>query len=75
MLESETKRVIGAVMLVYLLPVALFFLGYAVGALCSLTQGQCVVTSLLGMALGGVLAVFLGRRKKEIAFRITGYSR
>ena len=74
-LESETKRVLGAAALVYLLPVALFFAGYAAGALLSLTQGQCVATSLLGVALGGALAVFLGRRRKEIAFRITGYSR
>jgi len=74
-LESETKRVLGAAALVYLLPVAMFFLGYAVGAALSLTQGLCALTSLLGAAAGGGLAVLLGRRREEITFRITGYSR
>lgn len=74
-LESETKRVLGAALLVYMLPVALFFLGYAVGAALSLTQGLCVLTSLIGAAAGGGLVVFFGRRREEISFRITGYSR
>ena len=74
-LESETKRVMGAVLLVYMLPVALFFLGLALGAGFGLSQGLCVVISLLGAAVGAALAVFIGRRRKEITFRITGYSR
>lgn len=74
-LESETKRVMGAVLLVYMLPVALFFLGLGAGAALSLTQGLCAVTSLAGAVLGGALAVWIGRRRKEITFRIVGYSR
>ena len=74
-LESETKRVLGAALLVYMLPVALFFLGFGVGAALGLSQGLCVVTSLLGAAVGAALAVFFGRRREEITFRITGYSR
>lgn len=74
-LESETKRVLGAALLVYMLPVALFFIGYAVGAALALTQGLCVLTSLLGAAAGGALVVFFGRRRDKISFRITGYSR
>lgn len=74
-LESETKRVLGAALLVYMLPVALFFLGYGLGAALSLSQGLCVLTSLIGAAAGGALAVFFGRRRKEISFRITGFCR
>lgn len=74
-LESETKRVLGAAMLVYMLPVALFFLGYVIGAACSLSQGLCIALSLVGAAAGGGLAVFFGRRRREITFRITGYDR
>jgi len=74
-LESETKRVLGAALLVYMLPVALFFVGLGIGAGLGLSQDLCVVTSLLGAAIGAGLAVFFGRRKKDISFRITGYSR
>lgn len=74
-LESESRSIMGAALLVYMLPVILFFAGYAVGALCGLGQGACVLTSLAGLAIGGALAVFFGRRKKEIAFRIIGFQR
>lgn len=74
-IESETGRVLGAAALVYLLPVALFFTGYAVGAAIGLSQGLCVVTSLLGLVVGGALVVFFGRRRREISFRVVGYAR
>lgn len=74
-LESGTGGIIGAALLVYMLPVLLFFVGYAVGAAFSLTQGLCVLTSLAGLCAGAALAVLIGRRKREIVFRITGFSR
>lgn len=74
-LESETGRIMGAALLVYMLPVALLFLGLGIGAALGLSQGLCVVTSLAGMVLGGALAVLIGRRRRAITFRITGYSR
>lgn len=74
-LESETKRIMGAAALVYLLPVALFFAGYAIAAAGGLKEGVCILASLIGMALGGGIAVVFGRRSKKISFRITGYTR
>ncbi len=74
-LESGTRGIMDAAFLVYMLPVILFFAGYAVGALCGFGQGLCVLTSLIGAALGGALAVFFGRRHEEITFRITGFQR
>lgn len=74
-LESGTGGVIGAAMLVYLVPVLMFFVGYAVGAAAGLGQGMCVVTSLAGAAAGGAVAVLIGRRRREIVFRITGFQR
>ncbi len=74
-LESGTKAVMGAAFLVYMLPLALFFLGYAVGALLGLRQGLCVLTSLAGVLLGAGLVVLIGRRKREITFRIVGFQR
>lgn len=74
-LESEAKSIMGAALLVYMLPLALFFVGYALGSVCGLSQGLCVLSSLLGAVLGGGLTVLIGRRKKEIVFRITGFQR
>ena len=74
-LESGTGSVMGAAMLVYLVPVLLFFAGYAAGAAAGLTQGLCILTSLAGVVVGAVLVVLLGRRHKEIVFRIVGFQR
>ena len=74
-LESGTKGVVGAAVLVYLLPVLLFFAGYAAGAAAGLGQGLCILTSLVGVVLGAALVVLLGRRHKEIVFRIVGFQR
>ena len=74
-LESGTGGVLGAAALVYLVPVLLFFLGYGAGAVLGLGEGLCVVTSLLGAALGAGLAVLAGRRRRRIEFRIVGFQR
>ena len=74
-LESETKRIMGAAALVYLLPVALLFAGYAIAAAGGLKEGTCILASIIGMAIGGIAAVVFGRRSKKISFRITGYTR
>ena len=74
-LESGAGEVLGAAALVYLVPVLLFFLGYAAGALLGLGQGACVLTSLAGAVLGAAAAVAIGRRKREPVFRITGFQR
>ena len=74
-LESGTGGVIGAAMLVYMLPLALFFAGYAAGAAFGLGEGPCIAASLGGAVLGGGLMVLIGRKKREIRFRITGFQR
>ena len=45
LLEGETRQVLGFAVLVYLLPLVLFFVGYGVGA---------------GMKLGGGLSALIG---------------
>ena len=74
-LESGTKSVMGAAVLVYLMPVLLFFAGYAAGAAAGFGQGLCILTSLAGLVLGAALAVWRGRRQKEIVFHIVGFQR
>ena len=74
-LESGTKAIMGAALLIYMLPLALLFAGYAVGAGCGLSQGLCAVSGIASAAFGGILAVLIGRRRREVVFRITGFSR
>ena len=72
--ETATHTVMKAVLLVYLVPVVLFFAGYVLGAVLSFLPG---LTGALGFALGIIPAVFLNRRmeqKKESTFRITGFA-
>ncbi len=74
-LETETGVIVQAAVLVYLIPVAMLFLGYAIGALMKLGQGQCIVVSLVSCAVGAAIVTIVGRRHKKIDYEITGYSR
>ena len=74
-LESESKSIMGAAMLVYMLPIVLFFAGYAAAAAFGAGQGVCILSSLAGVLLGAAAVVIVGRRKKEIVFRIVGFQR
>ncbi|MCC8356747.1 MAG: SoxR reducing system RseC family protein [Oscillospiraceae bacterium] len=74
-LESSTGGIMGAAALIYLVPLVFFFAGYAIAAVSGVAQGGCVVASVAGLLLGGSVAVILGRRRKQITFRITGYCR
>ena len=74
-LESETKTILQVTVLIYMLPVAGLFLGYAAGALLGLGQEKCIITSALGRGAGALLSTYLGKRFKKIDYFITGYKR
>lgn len=63
--ESSTRKMLGIVVLVYLIPVALFLLGYVVTAL--VVDGTAVqyTGAVLGFVMGILLAVFYDRRLRE----------
>ena len=69
-LVSSTGGVLSAAMLVYGLPFALFFVGYAAAALAALPESLCIVISLLAFAAGVLVVVLRGRARKPIAFDI-----
>ena len=73
--ESSTGGVLGAAILVYLVPFALFFLGYFLAAgPAGLSDGMGAACGGLGFVLGVLLAVLADRRLRKnrgISFRIT----
>ena len=71
-IESKTSAVLGAAMLLYIVPFVLLFIGYAVGAALHLAEGGCILFSALFFALGDAVNVLYQRRKKaaDITFEI-----
>lgn len=74
-LESATKVIMQVTLLIYMLPVALLFLGYAMGALLQKGQETCIITSAVGFAIGVMIAVEAGKHFKKIDYTITAYKR
>ena len=73
-IEGETKKVAWAILLVYVIPVALFLVGYFLGQRWD--HGN--LTGVLGFFLGLVLAVLESRRQRkrgqEIQYRIVSFA-
>ena len=73
-LSSDTASVMKAVVAVYLMPLVLFFAGYALGHSMGLSGGWF---GALGFVLGVGFAVWFDRRtakKGETVYTITGYA-
>lgn len=62
--ESSTKNMMGIILLVYMVPVALFFLGYFLTASFLPTAGQ-YVTAVIAFVLGLIPAVIYDRRLRR----------
>ena len=62
--ESSTKNIIGIILLVYMVPVALFFLGYALGGFFA-TAAARYATAVIAFALGIIPAVLYDRRLRR----------
>lgn len=74
LIEGATKQVLGIAVLVYLLPVALFFVGYAAAKLAHVGEGAAALGGGVLFVLGILGAVVYSRRmkaKNETAFEIT----
>lgn len=73
-LRSDTAAVMKAIAAVYLVPLVLFFAGYALGAAMGWSGG---LVGGLGFALGIAFAVWFDRytaKKGETTYTITGYA-
>lgn len=72
--ESSTGGILGAAVVVYLVPFLLFFAGYFLTAMAGMGEGVSASVGVLGFVVGMVLAVLLDRRvrkSRSISFLIT----
>ena len=46
-IETQTSRVLGAAVLVYVVPFVLFFIGYAIAAAMGFSEGQSIIVSFV----------------------------
>ena len=73
-IEGETKKVAWAILLVYVIPVVLFLVGYFLGQY----WGHGNLIGIVGFFLGLVLAVLESRRQRklgqEIQYRIVSFA-
>ena len=73
-LTSDTASVMKAVVVVYLLPLVLFFAGYALGAVIDWLPG---LMGGFGFGLGVAFAVWFDRytaKNNDTVYTITGYA-
>ena len=73
-LTSDTASIMKAVVAVYLVPLVLFFAGYALGAALGISGG---LVGGLGFCLGVAFAIWFDRytaKKEETVYTITGYA-
>ncbi|MDD3165074.1 MAG: SoxR reducing system RseC family protein [Oscillospiraceae bacterium] len=73
-IESDTKVIFSAIFLVYLVPLVLFFVGYAIGHTAGFLPAVCGGAGFVG---GICLAIAYNRyveKHKTVSFRITAFA-
>ena len=65
LIESRSSSIYGAALLVYILPMALTLLGFALAYALGAGEGLCVLASFMGLAVGAVVIVLSQRRRKK----------
>lgn len=74
-LHSQSASVLTGAAMVYLLPLVLFLVGYALG---EMIWQSGILAGIVGFVLAVCLAIFYDRRilkKKQTVYTITGYAR
>lgn len=73
MVESSTSAILSAAMLVYVMPLVFFILGYAVANALGAGEGLCILVSFAALVVSAAVLVYTqrGKRKRnEIKFDI-----
>ncbi len=63
-IEGEFKQLMGLAAIVYAVPLALFFVLFAVGSLAGLGEGGAAALGILGFVLGVAAGIFYNKRYK-----------
>ena len=74
-LETGSDRIFKATLLIYVLPLVFFFMGYGLGALAGFSQSINVLFSFVFLGIGGMvswLALKMQHKKAPVQTRITG---
>ena len=75
LIESKNSYVYKAAFLVYVIPIVLMILMYALGSLVFKSEGISIVCAFLGIILGGIVIVLTERRRKTaIDFSIVDFN-
>ena len=70
-IESKSSRVYGAIFLVYVLPIVLAVLGYALACSLGAAEGLCILATFAGVAFGAAIVVISQRKNRNpITFEI-----
>ena len=64
-IASKSSTVFGAMLLVYIMPMVLFLLGYAIAYLLGAKEGICVAVSFAALILGAAIMVYTQRVRKN----------
>ena len=72
-IETSSSVIFGAAMLVYVMPLVFFVIGYIIAGALGASEGICVLTSFLFLILSAVVLVVSQRKtrnRKKIEFEI-----
>ncbi len=77
-IETKSSRVFSAALLVYVMPIVLFLIGYAVAYMLGAGEGICIAVSFAALVVSCVILVVsqrLRKNKNPITFNIIGFSK
>ena len=63
MIETPTGGVIKGALKIYILPIVMMIIGYALGAVLSMTEGQCILSCFIFLVIGVLIAIALSKKQ------------
>ena len=65
LIESKSSNVFGAALLVYIMPLLFFLVGFALAYSLGASEGICIAVSFAGLIFGAAILVLSQRQKKN----------
>lgn len=77
-LESSSRKIYKALLLVYIMPVGLFLAGYFLACLAGFTEGICIAVSFFALLISAVILILKYKKKNgnesEFSYSIIRFS-